>query len=54
VIWGNGGGDYCLSGMDGRPGDEVLGGPGRDTADRDAGDSVVGIERLVPYLCYGE
>jgi hypothetical protein len=52
-IAGGAGGDFCLSAIDRRPGDLVLGGPGRDRADRDPGDTVRSAERVTPYVCFG-
>jgi RTX calcium-binding nonapeptide repeat (4 copies) len=52
-IEGGAGGDICLSAIDHRPGDVVVGGPGHDRAEMDPGDSVHSAEDVVSFLCFG-
>jgi Ca2+-binding RTX toxin-like protein len=53
-IAGGSGNDRCLSAIDDRPGDDVIGGPGNDTADYDPGDDVRSVEHHVAFFCFGE
>jgi Ca2+-binding RTX toxin-like protein len=52
-LFGGIGSDLCLNATDGRPGDRVNGGPGTDHADRDAGDRLVAVEVVAPFVCFG-
>jgi Ca2+-binding RTX toxin-like protein len=54
LISGGPGGDFCLSAIDGHGGDRVRGGSGIDNGDRDPGDHVRSVERVTPYVCFGE
>lgn len=53
-IAGGSGSDFCLSAIDDRPGDAVIGGPGNDTGDSDPGDQVRSVEHLFDFFCFGE
>jgi len=45
---------FCLSAIDDRPGDRVFEGPGSDTVDRDDGDHVHAVERVLDFFCLAE
>jgi hypothetical protein len=53
TLVGGAGNDSCLHAMDGHPGDDVVGGPGADTADIDTGDNLTGVEVVTAQVCFG-